>query len=617
MRRSFVLLGAICLAQPLWADPAVRAVTLSTAGVAMIEAAGPLDAGGLSLQVRRSDIDDFLKSLRLSDPAGGVPMLTMAGPGGLSDTFAALPFTPAALSDLRALIDTMTGAPVIVQRRGISQSGALMGTRDVPCGDGAAGCVAMALRGADGTLRQVPLDEGTDLSFADARDRDALERGLTALRSAARADGVDIRLTSTEALAREVNLGWLQPAPMWKTAWRAEETDAGLILTAWAVIENTTGQDWENVELTLATGAVQALQAQLYDRVPAARKLAAPMAEPVMAPAPAMRSMAFEAAFDVAPVTMDNTDSFSSFTLSTPVSLKAGEVLSLPFLSQILPDARLTLYRGGMGAQHPAIALDFENPLPLRMPSGVLTLYAATGHAGDAMVPELAPGARAQLDFALDTSVQVREGYHDMREEIVDVRLSGGVLEVQERVEITTPYRLEGAPTEPRVVTILHPGAANWEVAEPEWVRVDLDTLRRDVALDAGEQTEVTITESYIKATQLVLNALDDQSLAFWSGRIADEATRATLTALQDLRRARAELLAEATRLELSEATLIADQARLVGLIVQLGDDSAANTDRRARVDAIEGEITAARSARDGIAGAVRDLDRQIAELLR
>lgn len=615
--RAPSILVATLLASPAWADPVVRAVTLSTGGVAMIEAQGTLDADGLTLPIRRADIDDFLKSLRLSDPAGAVPVLTLAGPGGLSDTFATLPFPPEALSDLRRLIDSMTGAPVAVQRRGISTAGVAMGTRETPCPDREGLCVTLALRGTDGTLRQIALDEGTDLSFTDPADQAALERGLAALRGAARADALAVTLTSTSATERAVTMGWLQPAPMWKTAWRAEESPDGLILTAWAVIENTSGQDWVDVELTLATGAVQALQAQLYDRVPAARKLAQTDVAPLAAAAPMARSLGFEAAFDVAAVTSDTTDSFSSFTLSTPVSLKAGDVLSLPFLRETLPDARLTLYRGGTGAQHPSIALDFANPLPLRLPGGVLTLYAAQGHAGDALVPELVPGGRAQLDFARDTSVSVQEAGQDRREAVLDARLVAGVLEVQERIEITTTYRLQGAPSEPRVVTILHPAQPGWDMTDAAWQPADLGSLRRDVPLAAGETAFVSVTESAVTSSQLVLNTADDQTLAFWSGRLPDDATRAALMAVQELRGERARLLAEAAQIDQTEAMLIADQGRLVDLVVRLGNDSAATTERRARIDAIEGEITQGRLARAENAARLRAVDSQIADLLR
>jgi hypothetical protein len=616
MRKAVVIFGALLLAGPSFAETSIRAVTLSTAGVAMIAATGAMDADGLTLPIRRADIDDFLKSLRLSDPASGVPALTLTGPGGLNDTFAALPFGPDALSDLRALLDAMTGAPVTVTRRGIVQDGALMGTRDVTCaGDGAKACVALALRGPDGTLRQIGLDEGTEVAFTDPADRAAMDRGLAALRGAARADQLQVRLTSTATETRDVTLGWLQPAPVWKTAWRAEETAAGLVLTGWAVIENTSGQDWDQIDLTLATGAVQALEAQLYDRVTAARKLAAPMLE--AAPAPMMaRAMAFESAMDMAPVTMDNSDSFSSFTLTTPVTLAAGDVLSLPFLQQTLPDARLTLYRGGSGDAHPSIALDFDNPLPLRLPSGVLTLYATQGHAGDAMVPELASGARARLEFATDSAVSVREDRSD-DSRMVGARIVDGVLVTEERLEARTTYRLQGPADSTRVVTILHPARSGWQVAGADWQADGLDHLRRDVTLAAGATASAEIVETYVSGTRIALLDMDTATLAYWAGRVPDDATRATLTRLQDLRAQIMALQDARLRLTTDEATLIADQERLVSLIVQLGDDSAANSDRRARVDAIDAEIASNRAARAQADQDLTALQDQIRALLR
>lgn len=618
MRKAMVIFGAWMLANPALADTTIRAVTLSTAGVAMISATGTLGAEGLTLPIRRADINDFLKSLRLSDAAGGVPALTLTGPGGLTDTFAALPFGPDALSDLRALLHAMTGAPVIVTRRGSVQSGALMGTRDVTCaGDGDKGCVALALRGADGTLRQIPLDEGTEVTFTDPADQAALDRGLAALRGAARADQLDVRLTSTAITPRDVSLGWLQPAPVWKTAWRAEETEAGLVLTGWAVIENTSGQDWDQIDLTLATGAVQALEAQLYNRVQAARKLAMPMAEPAYSPAPMLaRSMAFESDMAVADVAMQDSDSFSSFTLTTQVTLAAGDVLSLPFLQQTLPDARLTLYRGGIGALHPTIALDFENPLPLRLPAGVLTLYTPTGHAGDAMVPELTSGDRARLDFAQDTSVSVRED-RSQDQRLIAARIVDGVLLVEERMETRTTYRLDGAATGDRVVTILHPVRGGWEVSGTDWQADGLDHLRRDVTLPAGQTMTAGITESVLTQTQVRLLDMDAATLGYWVSRDLDAGTRATLTRLQDLRRQIATLTATRFQLTQDEATLIADQNRLVSLIVQLGDDSAANVTRRARVDAIDDDILSNRAARTATDLEITRLQDQISAVLR
>ena len=610
-----VLLASVAL--PAFADTQIRSVTLSTAGLAMIEAEGALRDDGLRLQIRRADIDDFLKSLRLSDPGGGVPMLSMTGPGGVQDVFAGLPFAPDDLTDLRGLLDAMTGAPVTAERRGTTLDGAVMGTRSVPCTvDGQTGCLALALRSDDGTIRQIPLDEATELRFADDSDRAAMARGLDALRAASRALTLDVTLTSTVTDPREVTLGWLQPAPIWKTAWRAEDSADGLVLTGWAVIENTTGQDWDGVELTLATGAVQALQAQLYDRLEATRKLAAPVAEPAFAAAPMARGMMFEAEMDVAATTMDDGDSFSRFTLSTPVTVQAGDMISLPFLRETLEDARLTLYRGGTHADHPMIALDITNPLPLRLPAGIATLYeSGRGHAGDAMIPELAPGARELVEFARDTAIRVHEDQRETQS-LAQARVVDGVLVAEERIERRSIYRIEGAPEAARDLTILHPLRSGWDMMT-EGGETGFDATRFTVAVPAGEIVTQEVVESRVTATRIALLDLGSDALGHWSARVPDADLTRLLVQMQELREEERDLAREMARLTAQEAELIADQDRLVGLIVQLGDDSPATRDRRARVDAIEAEITAGRAQRDAAEDRLATIARDLRALLR
>ena len=82
LRNTVVLaLSGLVLSMPLHAQTAIQAVTLSTAGLAMIEASGRFGAEPLNLSVARDEIDDFLKSLWVIDPAGAVPFVTLTGPG--------------------------------------------------------------------------------------------------------------------------------------------------------------------------------------------------------------------------------------------------------------------------------------------------------------------------------------------------------------------------------------------------------------------------------------------------------------------------------------------------------------------------------------------------------
>lgn len=65
------------------------------------------------------------------------------------------------------------------------------------------------------------------------------------------------------------------------------------------------------------------------------------------------------------------------------------------------------------------------------------------------------------------------------------------------------------------------------------------------------------------------------------------------------------------------EAQLIADQDRLARLIAQLGDDSNANAERRARVDAIDTEIASARAERAALENALQDTEARMQAVMQ
>ncbi|MCC5969427.1 MAG: hypothetical protein JJU15_05720 [Pararhodobacter sp.] len=620
-RRAVTLaLSGLVLALPLQADTSVRAITLSTAGIAMIEATATLGEDPLHLSVARADIDDFLKTLWVLDPSGALAHLTMTGPGAFDDAFAHLPLAPEDVTDPARLLRAMMGAPIIVERRGERWEGVNMGVTDRPCEHGP--CPVLNLQTTDGSLRSFEINDALSFTFADSADRAHISAALAAWRDRADDRRVALALRSDDDTPREVGLIWLQEAPVWRTAWRAVDTPEGVRLIGWAVVENATGHDWQGVQLTLATGATRNIAARLYERRHAHREEAL-LAESVPVVAPMARSMEMSAAgmppmadSAAADVSADDGESFSRFTLSMPVTLPAGEMISLPFLSETLPDARLTLYRGGQRTRHPAIALALENPLPLRLPAGVLTLYEeGRGHAGDALIPELAPGAIEIVDFANDTAMEIREET-GTTERLREMRLVRGVLQVTEDLERRTTYRIEGAPQADRQLTLDHPRRTDWSVTGPEDAEETLDALRWQIAVPAGDTVTHTVIERQPRLRRVGLMDIDLPTLALWEQRAVDPELSATLSELAGLRRAISEAETRQRRTAEQIAELEREQARLVNLIVQLGDDSAANRERRARVDTIDAEIAATEDARRAAAEAIDDLRAQIATLL-
>lgn len=630
LRRALILsLSGLVLAFPLAAETSINAVTLSTAGLAMIEAEGQLGVEPMRLSVARGDIDDFLKSLWVLDPAGGVPYVTMTGPGSFEDAFAHFPFGPEDVTDPVRLFGTMVGAPLVVERRGESWQGLNMGVTQRPGEHGTIN--VLNLQGDDGVMHSFVMDDALGVRFAEAADQATLTEALRAWRGAANPRRIELTLDSDNQTPREVGLVYLQNAPLWRTAWRAVDTPEGIRLIGWAVVENTTGIDWQDVRLTLATGSVRAIEAQLYARTYAHRELAIePQAAPIVAAAPLYRgaigamaeaagapSIAMQDSMASVQVTADDGDSFSRFTLDTPVTLPAGQMMSVPFLSELLPDARLVLYRGGQGDLNPVIALSLENPLPLRLPAGVLTLYEdGRGHAGDAMIPELAPGATEVVDFARDTAVEVREESTNT-ETLREMRIVDGILTVTEDLERRVTYRIEGAPDAERELTIDHPRNPGWNVSSTTGAEERPDAWRWVVPVGAGERASLTVTERQPRLRRMGVIDMDLNTLAYWEGRAEDAQVKELLAQVGQLRRQILEAENEQRRQAGEVQTLEREQQRLVSLIVQLGDDSQANRERRARVDAIDGAITEAQAASEAAAQSAVELRAQISALLQ
>ncbi|MCC6001438.1 MAG: hypothetical protein JJU19_11335 [Pararhodobacter sp.] len=599
MLAAFV--GVVCFApltgNPLRADtpPQVQAVTLSTAGLAMIEASAEVGPHPVNLSIPRRDIDDFLKSLWLVDPNRATARLVLQGPAQLDDLFASLPVTPEDVIDRTRLLAALPGVPVTVARAAGEWQGINMGVSQGQC-EGTP-CSVLNLMDDAGSLRQFTLSDQLDIRFTASADTDMLRSALAALRAADDTQ-VSASLHTDDASARSIDLIWLQEAPVWRTAWRALAGPEGVRLTGWAIVENATGTDWQDVRLTLATGSVRAIRAPLYDRLHAQRMLSAPAVEPAYAGIAQFQSRQGDAMLDMAEaaapaaIDADDGDSFSRFTLTEPVSLPTGQMLMLPFLDETLPQARLTLFRGGAGNSHPQIALEIENPLPLRLPAGVLTLYEdGRGHAGDAIIPELAPGARQIVPFANDTAMTLREDV-TTGEQIREMRLVAGVLQVNEDVERRTTYRIEGAPRADRVLTLTHPRRDGWTVIAPQGGTEELDGWRWQIDVGAGARISHVVVERQPRMRRIAVMDIDLPTLAAWQGHAADPELQARLAEIGSLRGQVAAAQRAISRLQEEVAALTGEQDRLVNLIVQLGEASAATPERRTRVDGIDAEIT-------------------------
>lgn len=249
----------------------VDRVVLSTAGLAHIEHSVSVNGtDSVSVPVRLNQVDDVLKSLVIFDSKGSLGAVTLPGKQPLAEAFRDLPFKQNELSNPILLLNAYQGASITLTVGGSAISGKLISVtpeQTVHEGGMSETRYRLTLMTADG-IKRLWLDEAQALQFDDAAIKDEIARALTAVRQNATSDQRALNITLKGQGSRDVRLGYVIEAPLWKAAYRlvlpaAGEKAEGL-LQGWAVVENMTASDWNNVDLTLVSGNPVTFRQQLY-----------------------------------------------------------------------------------------------------------------------------------------------------------------------------------------------------------------------------------------------------------------------------------------------------------------------------------------------------------------
>lgn len=279
---------------PTGGQLALTRVLLSTGGVGYFEYEATVSGDAdLSLEVRRDQVDDVLKSIVVYDDKGGVGTIGLPGAEPLDTAFRELPFSAGDLTSPAALLNAMRGAEVT--SGGSRQlTGRLMSVTEetvrLPGSDGATATRhRVTLMTADG-LRQLVLEEADALRFTDPAVQAQIDRALSAVADNARRERRQLTVHSRApqgapqdgqaAGERRVRVGYVAEMPLWKATYRLSMTQTGQqqsgqpqtgaakegsgALQGWAVLENLSGEDWKGVDLTVVSGNPVTLRQALY-----------------------------------------------------------------------------------------------------------------------------------------------------------------------------------------------------------------------------------------------------------------------------------------------------------------------------------------------------------------
>lgn len=560
-------------------DLTLRRVMLSTGGVGYFEYEAMVSGDALlSLEVRRDQVDDVMKSIVVYDDKGGIGEISLPGQEPLREVFREMPFGPDALESPVSLLNALRGAEV--RASGPREvSGRVVAVTEesaqLPGGGGTIARHRLSLMTPDG-MRQLILEEADTLRFTDARLQAQVNAALTAIAQNGERDRRRLSIRTSGIGERTVRVGYVIEVPLWKTTYRLTLSGTGQgALQGWAVIENLSGEAWKDVELTVASGNPVTFRQALYTayyvnrpEVPvevlgrvlpkvdegaiagrAAFADAAPEADespkstramappPPSSPAPMMAARPSPATTGAGappppppPAQLAEVKAAESseattqvvFRFPTPVSVAGGNSLLLPIVSRPVPAARLAQYQPSTHPAHPLAAVRLTNDGPSGLPPGILTLYergesGAAAYVGDARLAALPAGEERLISFALDQKVKIDRA-DQSTQTLAKAKLVDGVLHLTLTERAATTYTISGAAREDRTVIIEHPRRTGWNLALPADAKPDLTptAYRLSIEVPAGKTAALTVALERPRVDRVELVNLSGEQIDYY-----------------------------------------------------------------------------------------------------
>lgn len=597
------------------ADLPVTGITLYRSGVGYFERQGLVDGDAtVRLRFDAEQVNDILKSMIVLDRSGGrVGGVSYASNEPLERRLGSFAIDLSSSPRLKEILDQIRGARVRLGVPDGDVTGTILGTEErrqaVQGGQSVPADYVNVLTGTG--LRSLPIEQVRTFEILDEDLKAELERALAALASN-RADRIrSVNVDFQGRGARDVFIGYVHESPVWKTSYRLilpDASEGGLpTLQGWAIVENTTDDDWRDVRLSLVSGSPVGFRMDLYEPlfverpmlpVPAAAMLrpkshAAGVSQFADESAGVRRRMLASArsggaeepsglrlyhlrdnltAEDMAAyapgarATGGEVGEVFRFTLDEPITIERQQSAMVPILTSAIEGRRVSIYSGQERPSHPMRGVELTNSAGLDLMPGPISVFDGPAYAGDAIIDHTPRGSDRLLSYAGDLAV--RASVEDRGQSRVDrIRIVDGVLIRSTVTRSTTTYTFNNTDdARPRTIIIEHPVHSGWsqvEGAEPI-ERVGSNLNRYELRVDAGASERFRVTFERSESQQFAIADTDPSTLIAQFQR--DQMPADVLQMLQEAARLRAAVVdAEQAVNQLAQErrSIEGDQARL------------------------------------------------------
>jgi hypothetical protein len=569
--RRFVLFLLIGGSPVLAADLPVREVVLYKHGVSFFERSGTLGPGEATrLEFNASEMNDVLKSLTLQEKGGGkISGLRYDSMDPLSHKLEQFPFQIGNGQSLSAMMDQLKGARVELKFGNDTVAGAIVNGRTVPGSDKQPEREQLTLMLDSGELRTYDLSAANGIRFHDPQLQQQFRDYLTAVAASRSKEKRSVYIDSTDTKQRDVTATYTIPTAVWKSSYRLIFGSGQPMLEGWAIVDNTTGEDWTKVRLSLVSGRPISFVSQLY----APKYVARPEAEladdraarPVVhegafaatsgavggmlraAPAPPPRPAVREerAAFKslaadelaVAPSTVAAAGArelgeLFEYRIAQPVTIRKDESAMLPFLQQAIEGRKLLIY-SGHSSQHPTNAAELTNITGKTLDGGPITVYDDGAYGGEALMETLKAGDKRLISYAVDLGTRITEAFGSKQAIVREIHANRGIITTKMAAEETRTYTVRNVDSKAKTLIIEHPLRPNYTLLNQKPKEKTATAYRFEIALPANGSQEFPVAEERIHDQAFAVTSLTpDVILEYAGNRALSDAGRKQLQSI-------------------------------------------------------------------------------------
>ncbi len=569
---------AACAA-PAWAQQAgvneltVTKVVLYKHGVGYFEREGKIEGNAtLPLSFKTSQMPDVLKSLFAVHTAGRgrIESIVYDSKDPLSKQLADIMVDVPDGNALTAFLRQLKGAAIEITVGTQTTRGHVMGIEPITerGRDGVVTRYKCVLLGEDDVIRPVDLLDASGLRLLEPELQRDLTRMMEIYAKARHADRKVVTLRSTGGGPRTLRVGYIIEQPLWKTTYRLifDEGEQPL-LQGWAIVENRTDEDWNNVAMSFVAGSPLSFKMDLYtsyyptrpvvgvqsasggnvfgrmqerDRALRSRsKKGRPMGRRPMAPkvsggARFADGLAAEPAQDakvqreslgkmlaasLAPAAA-GAEAGELFTYNSKgtVSIKRGQAALVPILLETVEGGERILYFRADLSRHPQHAFMLKNSSALTLEKGPVTVFEGSTCQGESLMTKvLKPGMHAVLPYAIESSVAIESTSTGRNQPATRATLVRGVLtQFYDSVRETT-YTLREKAGSARVVYLDHPRAAAHDLVAPKKANETLPGHHRfKVQVAANGTMKLVVRERRQLQSRVSISNVNLQQLEYY-----------------------------------------------------------------------------------------------------